>query len=89
MGIKMATASIGLLGISTYGIHLIIIGWVMKGTKPTIFDIVALILAIAGTTLIIPEFSFTNDVTLGIVIAICPPTGSIPVAALTAGWPSR
>ena len=70
LGIKMATASIGLLGISTYGIHLIFIGWIVRGTKPNVFDFLALMLAIAGTVLIIPEFSFTNDVTLGLAVAI-------------------
>jgi len=70
LGIKMATASIGLLGISTYGIHLIFIGWVIKGIKPTLYDLLALILAITGTILIVPEFSFSNEVTLGLIVAI-------------------
>lgn len=70
LGIKMATASIGLLGISTYGIHLIFIGWIVKGIRPTIYDLLALALAMMGTALIIPEFSFSNDVTLGVSIAI-------------------
>lgn len=69
-GIKIATASIGILGASTYGIHLIILGWIFLSAKPRIIDIVAIILAFIGTYIIIPEFSLENNITLGLVLSI-------------------
>jgi drug/metabolite transporter (DMT)-like permease len=70
LSIKKATASIGLLGMSTYGIHLIFLGWGIRKHKPGPFDILALILATAGTYFIIPEFSLTNNITVGILLGV-------------------
>ncbi len=68
LSIKKATASIGILGMSTYGIHLIFLGWIIRKNRPGIFDILALIVAIIGMYFIIPEFSLSNDHTLGIIL---------------------
>ncbi len=70
LSIKKATASIGILGISTYGIHLIFLGWAFRKDKPGIFDLLALVLAILGTFLIVPEFSFSNSTTTGLMLGI-------------------
>ena len=70
LSIKKATASIGILGMSTYGIHLIFLGWVIRKNKPRIFDFIALALAIVGTYFIVPEFSLSNNATIGILMAI-------------------
>ena len=66
----MSTASIGILGTSTYGIHLIFLGWIFRNNKPGIFDILALIIAITGTYMIIPEVSLSNQTTAGLLMAI-------------------
>lgn len=68
--IKLATASIGILGMSTYGIHLIFLGWVFRKEKPGLFDFLALMIAVFGTYFIVPEFSFSNQVTIGIMLGI-------------------
>lgn len=70
LSIKKATATIGLLGISTYGIHLIFLGWAIRKNKPGIFDFVALTLALFGTYMVVPEFSFSNSATIGILLGI-------------------
>lgn len=70
LSIKKATASIGILGMSTYGIHLIFLGWVIRKDKPDPFDFLALAFAVVGTYLIIPEFSFSNNATVGILLGI-------------------
>lgn len=70
LSIKKATASIGILGMSTYGIHLIFLGWAIRKDKPGIFDFLALALAILGTYLIVPEFSFSNKATIGLLLGI-------------------
>ena len=68
--IKISTASIGILGASTYGIHLIFLGWIFLKSKPKIIDIFTIITAFWGTYLIIPEFSLKNNITLGLLISI-------------------
>jgi drug/metabolite transporter (DMT)-like permease len=70
LSIKKATASIGILGMSTYGIHLIFLGWGIRKHKPGVFDFVALLLAVAGTYSIVPEFSLTNNITIGILLGV-------------------
>lgn len=70
LSIKKATASIGILGMSTYGIHLIFLGWVIRKHKPDWHDFLALALATAGTYFIVPEFSLSNDTTLGILLGV-------------------
>ena len=68
--IKMATASIGMLGASTYGIHLIFLGWIIQKNRPSHFDIIAIAIALTGTYLIIPELSLSNNITAGLLLAI-------------------
>ena len=70
VSIKKATASIGILGMSTYGIHLIFLGWWFRKQKPGIYDFLALALALTGTYFIIPEFSMSNNITIGILLGI-------------------
>ena len=70
VSIKKSSASIGILGMSTYGIHLMLLGWLFGKSRPGGFDVLALIFAIAGTTLIIPELSLSNDITSGLLIGI-------------------
>ena len=55
---------------STYGIHLIFLGWGIRKHKPKILDFFALMLALLGTYFIIPEFSLHNNITLGIFLGI-------------------
>jgi drug/metabolite transporter (DMT)-like permease len=68
--IKISTASIGILGASTYGIHLIFLGWIFLKTKPTWMDGLAIIIALMGTYMIIPEFTLSNDITAGLLLSI-------------------
>ncbi|MBR9999388.1 MAG: DMT family transporter [Cyclobacteriaceae bacterium] len=68
--IKTATASIGILGASTYGIHLIFLGWIFLKTKPGWMDGLAIIVAFAGTYIIIPEFTLSNNITVGLLLSI-------------------
>ncbi len=68
--IKIATASIGILGASTYGIHLILLGWIFLKNKPRLTDWLALVIALSGTYVIIPELTLTNEVTLGLLLSI-------------------
>lgn len=68
--IKLANAAIGAIGFSTYGFHLLLLGWVLGFGKVGMLDIAGLVLACVGTYLLIPEFSFQNNHTLGLVVGI-------------------
>jgi len=70
LSIKLSTASIGFLGVSTYGVHLIFLGRVIKKTKPMYIDYLALLCTLLGTYIIIPELSFSSNYTIGIFLAV-------------------
>lgn len=70
LSIKLSTASIGFLGVSTYGVHLIFLGRVIGKTKPRNIDYLALICTLLGTYIIIPELSLSSEYTIGIFLAI-------------------
>lgn len=68
--IKIANAAIGAIGFSTYGLHLLALGWLLGFSKVTAVDLVGIVLACCGTYLLIPEFNLDNRVTLGLGIGI-------------------
>ena len=68
--IKLANAAIGAIGFSTYGLHLLLLGWLLGFGRVSKLDLFGLALACIGTYLLIPEFSFQNDHTLGLIIGI-------------------
>jgi drug/metabolite transporter (DMT)-like permease len=68
--IKLANAAIGAIGFSTYGLHLLLLGWFFGLSTVTIVDIFGLALACVGTYFLIPEFSFQNDYTVGLIVGI-------------------
>lgn len=68
--IKLANAAIGAIGFSTYGLHLLLLGWLFGYSRVRVTDLLGLALACGGTYLLIPEFSFQNDYTLGLVVGI-------------------
>ncbi|MGI9428438.1 MAG: DMT family transporter [Bythopirellula sp.] len=70
LSIKVASAAIGTIGFSTYGLWLIVLGWLLGRGQVTRFDLLGLVLACVGTWLLIPEFSFQNEYTLGLMIGI-------------------
>jgi drug/metabolite transporter (DMT)-like permease len=68
--IKLANAAIGAIGFSTYGLHLLLLGWLLGFGKVSRLDIFGLLLACGGTYLLIPEFSFDNNHTVGLIVGI-------------------
>jgi len=68
--IKLANAAIGAIGFSTYGMHLLLLGWLLGFGRVTRLDFCGLGLALLGTYLLIPEFSLENEHTLGLAVGI-------------------
>ena len=58
LGIKISSASIGAIGLSTYGAHLLILG-ALTGARVRATDIAAVATAIAGALLVVPVFDAT------------------------------
>jgi EamA-like transporter family. len=62
LGIKISSASIGAIGLSTYGAHLLMLGWVFgqAEARPRWSDVLAVCTAIAGALLVVPKFDATG-----------------------------
>jgi drug/metabolite transporter (DMT)-like permease len=69
-GIKIGSASIATVGLSTYGVHLIVLGWLFQRTRITAVDILVLSLAIAGTFLVVREFNIADKGLIGLVLGV-------------------
>ncbi|HUR79269.1 MAG TPA: DMT family transporter [Thermoanaerobaculia bacterium] len=65
LGIKISSASIGAIGLSTYGAHLLILGAIF-GARVRASDVAAVCAAIVGALLVVPKFDATA---LGLVLA--------------------
>lgn len=68
IGIKTSSASIGAIGLSTYGIHLLILGALFAHERPRPVVIVSVALAAFGAVLVVPEFNLGNDVAVGMLL---------------------
>lgn len=69
-GVKLGGASMGVLGLSTYGIQLIIAGALFYDHHITRKDLVCLFFSFCGILLIIPSWNFKNEATLGLILAL-------------------
>lgn len=70
LSIKMSTASIAVLALSSYGIHLLWLGRLLGESRPGAADFAAVLVAVFGNLLIIPEFSLENHITLGVLLGL-------------------
>jgi len=68
--IKVSSASIATIGLSTYGVHLVVLGWFFNRSRITPIDLLVLALAIAGNLLVVPEFSFHNAGAIGLGLGV-------------------
>jgi drug/metabolite transporter (DMT)-like permease len=67
--VKISSASIGAIGLSTYGVDLLILGILFGGERPRRAVIVAVFLAAAGAVLVVPKFDLRNDTAVGMLLA--------------------
>lgn len=67
--IKASSASIAAIGQSTYGVHLLLLAAIFVDHRPRWTDVAAVVLALAGAILVIPHFTLTNDVAVGMLLA--------------------
>lgn len=68
--IKISSASVGILGLSSYGLFLILFGNWFGGEKLTPLQWLAVVVAVLGNFILVPEFSLSNNTTLGLAIGL-------------------
>ncbi|MEE4244734.1 MAG: DMT family transporter [Kangiellaceae bacterium] len=68
--IKLSTASIGAIGVSTYGIHLIVLGRIFLKQPIHLLDILAIFAALGGLFLVSPELSWQSSYFQGLLWSI-------------------
>lgn len=70
LSIKMSSASIAAIGLSTYGVDLLLLGAIAGHGPITATDVAAVVLAIAGAVIVVPEFSFGGGALGGMALAL-------------------
>ncbi len=70
ISIKASSASIAALAISTYGIHLLLLNWLIKGQRISAAEWLAIFLCFGGCVLVAPSLSLNDSVTRGMLIGI-------------------
>jgi drug/metabolite transporter (DMT)-like permease len=67
--VKVSSASIGAIGLSTYGVDLLLLGILFAGERPRFVVILAVLLAAGGAVLVVPTFDLRNTTALGMLLA--------------------
>ncbi|MFY0591560.1 DMT family transporter [Roseivirga sp.] len=70
ISVKLSTPSMAILSVSSFGLHMIYLNWIINGQKPLLKDLLAVFVALIGIFLIVPEFSLGNDLTAGILVGL-------------------
>ncbi len=68
--IKLATAAIAALTITTYSVQYLILAWIFNGERVAPFEWLAIAVCFAGALVVSPGFSLENTVSLGIGIGL-------------------
>lgn len=69
-GIKIGSASVAAVGLSTYGIHLIVLGWFLQRSRFTPLDVLLIAMAIAGSIVVVPEYNLRNQEVMGLGLGV-------------------
>lgn len=69
-GVKIGGPAIGVLGLSTYGIQLILAGALFLDHHITRKDVLCLLSSLLGIAMIMPSWNFQNEASFGLVLAL-------------------
>jgi drug/metabolite transporter (DMT)-like permease len=69
LGVKASSASIGAIGLSTYGAHLLLLGALFGGARLRVTDVLAVLIAAAGAVLVVPSFTLSDRVAMGMLLS--------------------
>ena len=70
VSIKLATAAIAALAITTYGVQYLILAWWFNGERAGPAEWLAIAICFMGCWLVTPAFSVQDDISLGIAIGL-------------------
>jgi drug/metabolite transporter (DMT)-like permease len=70
LSIKMSSASIAAIGLSTYGVDLMVIGALAGHHRIRAVEVVALILAVGGAVIVVPDFRLGSGALAGMALAL-------------------
>jgi len=70
ISVKLSTPSMAILSVSSFGLHMIYLNWIIKGVKPRLPDLIAVSIAVVGIFLIVPDFDLKNNITSGILVGL-------------------
>lgn len=70
LSIKISSASIAAIGLSTYGVDLMILGALAGHGRIRPGEIAAVVLAIAGAVIVVPDYRATGSAALGMLLAL-------------------
>jgi drug/metabolite transporter (DMT)-like permease len=70
LSIKASSAAIAVIGQSTFGVHLVVLGWLIGHHRVERADLLAVGLAVAGSLMVAPRWSLQNRDTLGLLLGI-------------------
>lgn len=68
--VKLATASIGAMAVSTYGMQYLLLSWIFRGERLTPLECAGVGLCFAGCLVVAPEVSLSNDMTRGVLLGV-------------------
>jgi drug/metabolite transporter (DMT)-like permease len=70
ISIKVSSAAIAVIGQSTFGVHLVVLGWVIGHHHVDRGDIFAVGCAVAGSLMVAPRWSLADHDTVGLLLGI-------------------
>ncbi|GGE90044.1 EamA family transporter [Kangiella profundi] len=68
--IQLSTASIAAIGVSTFGAHLLLLGWIVHRQPPHWLELFCVLLAFVGVYLVVPDFNLADGMTIGLILAV-------------------
>ena len=68
--IKNSTPSLGALSLSTYGIHLVWINWLLSAQRPKLSDVFAVLLCFCGCIVVVPSADISNHITQAFLVGV-------------------
>lgn len=68
--IKLATASIGAMAVSTYGVQYLLLAWIIRRDSLTLFECAGVGLCFLGCVIVAPEISLNNEMTRGVLLGV-------------------
>ena len=68
--IKNSTPSLGALSLTTYGIHLVWINWLVSAQRPKFSDVFAVLLCFCGCIIVVPSADIANQITQAFLVGV-------------------